>query len=475
MSALPDPIACVSQDVTPAIDKKAVSSLAALASNVGFEVVDLAGFFDSVNTISSRQLESLTAAEKGAQDIEEANRGVLSSVETVSMAATATLDTVEASVSVIENSLDTTKSMAAWVAGIEDRVAALDATLGAIIKSNAKITGIAKQVNILAINAKIEAARAGDAGRGFAVVAEAINDLSRETARAASDIGDSIASLGEWTDTMRQDAQTTTKQTRQLADTADETSRLLAGIAESTKKTHHDARAIAQKAEAVERATISFAPAFKQIGDSAKSVAQGVTQAHVRLDSMVDNCEAIVQSTTHLGAETPDSPFIFMLDGLADKVSHLFTAALDSGKITMADLFDTNLHPVKGTNPQQYLARFTRLTDTVLPPLLEGALEFDERVVFCAAVNTQGYLPTHNKKFAHPPSDDPEWNAGHCRNRRLFNDRVGLKAGQNTDKFLLQVYRRDMGHGKFIMMKDLACPITVKGRHWGGLRLGYGL
>jgi len=37
----------------------------------------------------------------------------------------------------------------------------------------------------------------------------------------------------------------------------------------------------------------------------------------------------------------------------------------------------------------------------------------------------------------------------------------------------MQVYRRDMGGGEYAMMKDLSAPITVNGRHWGGLRLAY--
>lgn len=52
---------------------------------------------------------------------------------------------------------------------------------------------------------------------------------------------------------------------------------------------------------------------------------------------------------------------------------------------------------------------------------------------------------------------------------------MGLKAGRNTESFLLQVYRRDMGGGEFKMMKDLSAPIFIKGQHWGGLRLAYSI
>jgi methyl-accepting chemotaxis protein len=43
----------------------------------------------------------------------------------------------------------------------------------------------------------------------------------------------------------------------------------------------------------------------------------------------------------------------------------------------------------------------------------------------------------------------------------------------NTQPFLLQTYRRDLGGGKFTLMKDVSAPIMVQGRRWGGLRVCY--
>ena len=103
----------------------------------------------------------------------------------------------------------------------------------------------------------------------------------------------------------------------------------------------------------------------------------------------------------------------------------------------------------------------------------EWVLKRDPRIVFCAAVDRNGYLPTHNKIYSQPQGDDPVWNAANCRNRRIFNDRTGLAAGRNRRKFLLQTYRRDMGNGNYVLMKDASVPIKIDGRHWGGLRIGF--
>ncbi len=120
------------------------------------------------------------------------------------------------------------------------------------------------------------------------------------------------------------------------------------------------------------------------------------------------------------------------------------------------------------------MARFTSLTDRLLPAIQEPLLTLTDKVVFCVALDRNGYLPTHNRTFSEPQRPgDPAWNAAHCRNRRIFNDRVGLTAGRNTQPFLLQAYRRDMGNGTYTLMKDCSAPIQVAGRHWGALRLAY--
>jgi methyl-accepting chemotaxis protein len=156
----------------------------------------------------------------------------------------------------------------------------------------------------------------------------------------------------------------------------------------------------------------------------------------------------------------------------AAMIASEFERALGSGGISEADLFDVNYAPISGTNPQQYRTRALDYLEKALPAIQEPILTLDEAVVFSAAVDRNGYLPVHNNKYSAPQGDDPVWNNANCRNRRIFDDMTGLLAGRNTRESLSQTYPRDLGGGRIELIKDISAPIFVRGKHWGGLRMG---
>jgi methyl-accepting chemotaxis protein len=172
----------------------------------------------------------------------------------------------------------------------------------------------------------------------------------------------------------------------------------------------------------------------------------------------------------------PDQPVIAIAMAAAQRVQAVFQHAVDSGQMSEDDFFDEDYKPVEGSNPVQHLTRFTAFTDKELPAIQEPATDSHESIIFSAAVDRNGYLPTHNLKYCHPQRpDDPVWNAANCRNHRIFSDRTGLAAGRNTAPYLVQSYLRDMGGGNYVLMKDLSVPIHINGKHWGGFRVGYNL
>jgi len=157
----------------------------------------------------------------------------------------------------------------------------------------------------------------------------------------------------------------------------------------------------------------------------------------------------------------------------ASRIVAAFEQSLDRGDIELAELFDDRYQPLPGTDPQQFVTRFTALTDRILPQIQEAVLALDPAITFCAVVDRNGYLPTHNAIYSYPQGDDPVWNAAHCRNRRIFDDATGINSARNTRPFLLQSYRRDMGGGNTLLLKEVATPLFIRGRHWGGLRLSF--
>jgi methyl-accepting chemotaxis protein len=168
--------------------------------------------------------------------------------------------------------------------------------------------------------------------------------------------------------------------------------------------------------------------------------------------------------------------FIERAEQAAARVSAALEEAVANGRIDREALFDNNYVPIAGTEPMQLRTRFLDCVEAVLPAIQEPLLVSDRRMVFCAAVDRNGYLPVHNKVYSQPQRPgDVAWNTAHCRNRRIFDDRAGLVAARNTRPYLIQNYPRDMGNGVTIMMREVDVPIRVFGQHWGGFRTAYKL
>jgi methyl-accepting chemotaxis protein len=217
---------------------------------------------------------------------------------------------------------------------------------------------------------------------------------------------------------------------------------------------------------------------ISELGDLATGVDLSSTdlkQADDRVARLLELSESLITMIADSGVETTDASLIRVAIETAKRISVAFETAVERGDIRLEQLMDENYREIPGTNPKQYLTDYVAFTDRILPPIQDPIQKSDARIAFCVAWARSGYLPTHNPNYSLPQGPDPVWNNANCRNRRLFADRNVTKIAQNTKPFLLQTYRRDMGGGNFVLMKDLSSPIYVRGRHWGAFRIGFRL
>jgi len=349
----------------------------------------------------------------------------------------------------------------------------LQASLSMASRISSDISSIAMQTNLLALNASIEAARAGDAGKGFAVVAHEVRMLANKTQGATEQIDSALGKVNAAARQLIAQGQENVT----LAGAVSEDAGAIIGMTAQAAHNLHEIRSESDEVLAIgKRHADDFSAliaVITHVSDALISTASEVGQAASGLTEVNSLAEKLLWSVARADVETRDTPLIEATQQTAARIEAAFAAGVDAGHISLNDLFDDRYRPIPGSNPVQCLARHTAFTDRVLPGLQEPLLAFDPRIVFAACCDRNGYIATHNRAFSQPQGSDPEWNQANARNRRVFDDRVGIAAARNRDPFLLQIYRRDMGGGRFVLMKHVSCPITVKGRHWGGLRCAF--
>ncbi len=154
----------------------------------------------------------------------------------------------------------------------------------------------------------------------------------------------------------------------------------------------------------------------------------------------------------------------------AKLIGKVMDEAIDNGVFSVKDAFDQAYVPIPGFEPEKYHTKYDAYLDKAILAMEDEFLR-DDSVVFAVAVDVNGYLPTHNTRYQKPITGDRQKDLVGNRTKRIFNDPVGIRAAQNKEPVLRQVYHRDTGE----TMWDISSPIMVKGKHWGGFRIGFSL
>ena len=420
--------------------RRAVRSISKQAATIGRESAEVRGLIDDSTRASERSAKAVGALCVQVKDINLAQAGI-GSLSTSGLAAV--------------------ERVRVAVEGVGREVGDVVSTLREVAQAAEGISQIALQTRLVAFNASVEAKRAGDAGRSFGVVADAVKDLAGKVEFSSKEIMRTVGVLDQRIDALAREIRYDANAARQR-----EFHAALADVQSAVSS-------IIQTAEQSRAICGGLDSQMSGIGAEMGQTGRALGAAMKRSETFLDCSERLIELVADCGIETEDTPFIDAVIDAADQIAGLLEAAVASGSISTQNLFDEAYQPMPGTNPAQHVTRFAALADKLFPAVQEGLLALSPKVVFCIAVDRNGYVATHNRKYNQPQRGDLAWDSANSRYRRIFNDRTGLASARNERPFLLQTYRRDMGGGSFIVMKEAAAPITVNGKHWGGLRLAF--
>lgn len=448
-----------------------------IANRVGSLSVAIAAVSGDVGDTSERvreQSESFRGIHKRALSMSEQSAVVSSAAQralTISEDAEGRMAETSGNLSAMVSDVG---QLTEQVTTIAAQLDGLQAALDQVARVSRHVAGISRQTNLLSLNASIEAARAGQHGKGFMVVAGEVKELSNQAGQATAEIGETIEQLNKELGALRDAAQSATGLAGTITERTSGVGGEIDAIPVTLGKVREAQQDIVNASATIDESILATQRDIDALTVNVEQSASSLAKANAALSEVTDDAETLTALSAQMGVETYDTIYINAAKTAASKISDAFNAAVLSGRISERDMFDDMYQPISGSAPLQHMTRFTALTDALLPDIQEPLLHLSGKVVFCAAIDKNGYIPTHNRKFSHPQRyGDEAWNSANSRNRRIFDDRVGLAAGKSTRPFLMQAYRRDMGNGEFRMMKDVSAPIYVNGRHWGGLRLAY--
>ena len=245
---------------------------------------------EALSHAASRLAETATA-------MEEMNSAVLEVAKNAGLAA-------DVSTSARQKATDGTAVVTQSVAGIQEvqsqslalkeDMVRLDEHARAINQIMSVISDIADQTNLLALNAAIEAARAGEAGRGFAVVADEVRKLAEKTMTSTTEVGNAIKAIQESAEQSTHQVEQAVQNIAKATEFSNKSGESLNEILEMVEHTADEVRTIATAREEQSATSEEITKSIAEVNDITSTTSEAMREAAKALESLRRRSQELV-------------------------------------------------------------------------------------------------------------------------------------------------------------------------------------